>query len=65
MEIGINKLGFLLYAQENGGVCGAIVICKEGYMPAKDGIKIYLNGGSDFNIILNRVEKSGGKIKFN
>jgi len=34
----------------------------EGYVPTNNGVKIYLAGGSDLNIVLNRVENAGGKI---
>ena len=33
-----------------------------GYVPAKDGSKIYLNGGADLTTVLERVEKAGGKV---
>ncbi|MBK8955117.1 MAG: VOC family protein [Saprospiraceae bacterium] len=62
MEMGPNKMGFLLFDQENGGVGGAIVQGSKGYTPTKHGVKIYLNGGSDLNNVLNRVDAAGGKI---
>lgn len=55
------RMGFLLYDQENEGVGGAIVH-GEGCVPSDIGSKIYLNGGSDLNIVLNKVEKAGGKV---
>ena len=61
MEMGPNRMGFLLYDQSEG-IGGAIVKGEEGYTPTKTGIKIYLNGGSDLNLILNRVENAGGTI---
>jgi predicted enzyme related to lactoylglutathione lyase len=61
MEMGPVKMGFLLYDQQGGGV-GAALVKGEGCISSKDGVKLYLNGGSDLNTILNRVEKAGGKI---
>ena len=56
------QMGVLLYDQENGGIGGAI--CQgAGYKPAgTDGPKIYLNGGSDLNAVLNRVAGAGGLV---
>jgi uncharacterized protein len=61
MMMDTTRMGFLLYDQENGGVGGAIVH-GEGCIPNENGARIYLNGGSDLNIVLNRIEKAGGKI---
>jgi len=61
MEMGPYKMGFLPADQENGGVGGAI-LKGEGYEPSLQGARIYLNGGSDLTVVLNRVESAGGKI---
>jgi predicted enzyme related to lactoylglutathione lyase len=55
------RMGILLYDQQKQGIGGAIVK-GDGYVPSKQGAKVYLNGGSDLNIVLQRVEKAGGKI---
>jgi uncharacterized protein len=55
------KMGVLLYNQESGGIGGAIIE-GEGYTPAKNGTKVYLSAGKDLSVVLNRVEKAGGKI---
>src|SRR5688572_21017123 len=60
-QMGPQRMGFLLYDQENQGIGGAIVK-GEGYTPGKNGPKVYLNGGNDLNTVLNRVEKAGGKV---
>lgn len=60
MEMGPNRMGFLLYDQ--GGGIGAAIVSGDGYTPSKDGVKVYLNGGVDLDIILARVEKAGGKV---
>ncbi|KAA0992606.1 VOC family protein [Dyadobacter aurulentus] len=38
------------------------VIAGEGYNPSPDGAVIYLNGGSDLQVILDRVAASSGTI---
>ena len=53
------KMGF--FSHEQGQVGGA-VITGEGYLPAKDGAKLYLNGGTDLRTVLDRVEAAGGSI---
>ena len=58
-QMGPNLMGFLL--SEPDGVGGAI-IAGEGCSPSSEGILVYLNGGDDLNIVLNRVEKAGGRI---
>jgi predicted enzyme related to lactoylglutathione lyase len=60
MMMGPNRMGFLLFKQE-GGV-GAAIVKGEGYTPVKNGAKVYLNGGADLNIVLNRISKAGGKV---
>ncbi|GHN01260.1 hypothetical protein WSM22_27490 [Cytophagales bacterium WSM2-2] len=45
------------------GVGGALVFNKDFYKPSTtDGPLVYLNGNPDVQIVLNRVEKAGGKI---
>ncbi len=61
MEMGPVTMGMLLYDQNAGGVGGAICY-GDGYEPSDKGPKIYLNGGSDLNHVLNRVEGAGGSI---
>ncbi len=56
-----NRMGFLLYDQNNGGV-GAAIVQGTDYYVSNKGAKVYLNGGTDLNTVLNRVEKAGGKI---
>jgi predicted enzyme related to lactoylglutathione lyase len=40
-----------------------VIIKAEGYKPSADGVTIYLNGGDNLQVILDKVEKNGGKIK--
>ncbi|MBV1888489.1 MAG: VOC family protein [Urechidicola sp.] len=55
------KYGMFPYDMENGGVGGAIVEM-EGLNPSADGSTVYLNGGNDLDIVLNRVVDAGGNI---
>lgn len=62
-QFGPNRMGFLLFDRDNGGIGGAIVK-GENYVPSSDGARIYLAGGNDLSTVLNRVEGNGGKIVF-
>ncbi|MEO6611702.1 MAG: VOC family protein [Chitinophagaceae bacterium] len=61
MMMGAQQMGFLLFDQPGGGIGGAIVK-GEGYVPSNHGAKVYLNGGTDLNVVLNRVQNAGGKV---
>ena len=54
MEMGI-------FPYEEQMVTG-VIIKAEGYKPSSDGVTIYLNGGDNLQIILDKVEKNGGEI---
>ena len=58
--MGETTLGFLLV--EQGGIGGAIAM-GPGYEPSGSGTLVYLNGGEDLQIVLDRVEAAGGKIE--
>lgn len=55
------KYGVFAHDEDNNGVGGAIVEA-EGHHPTADGTTIYLNGGNDLSVALDKVETSGGKI---
>jgi uncharacterized protein len=55
------RMGFLLSDMQNGGIGGAIVH-GAGFTPSRNGSRVYLNGGADLSVVLNRVEGGGGKI---
>lgn len=59
--MGPARMGFLIYDRNKGGI-GVAIVQGPGYEPSGKGVKVYLNGGSDLNHVLNRVEKAGGKI---
>lgn len=55
------KYGMFPYDMENMGVGGAIVEMAE-MKPSTDGSTVYLNGGEDLNVALNKIEAAGGKV---
>ncbi|MCZ8215600.1 MAG: VOC family protein [Cyclobacteriaceae bacterium] len=59
MEMPEMQMGIFPY--EGQAVTG-IIIQAEGYRPSADGVTVYLNGGDNLQIILDKVEKNGGKI---
>lgn len=59
--MGAHRMGFLPMDPDSKGVGGAIVQ-GEGYTPSSLGTKVYLNGGENLNVVLDRVEIAGGKI---
>ena len=55
------EYGFFPHDQESMGVGGAIMRMDE-MNPSTDGSTVYLNGGDDLNIALNKVVDAGGKV---
>jgi len=55
------KYGMFEYDEDNNGIGGAIIE-GEGQNPTTDGATIYLNGGDNLNIALEKVEANGGKV---
>lgn len=55
------RMGFLPYEQAEHRVGGAICSSVH-HIPSKQGTTVYLNGGSDLNTVMNRIESAGGKI---
>ena len=53
------KMG--LFPTDGTNVSGAIVQ-GEDYSPSMDGVVAYLNGGSDLQIVLDKVQKNEGKV---
>lgn len=65
MQMGPLRMGMFPYDQEGTGIGGAL--CHgEGYTPAAHaGVKVYLNGGDDLNVVLQRVDAAGGSVVMN
>ncbi len=62
MLMGHLQMGFLLYDQAKGGIGGAIVKAARGYVPSHEGSKVYLNGGKNLSVVLDRVVAAGGQV---
>ncbi len=45
-----------------GQMVTGVILQAEGYKPSADGVTLYLNGGDDLQIVLDKVEKNSGKI---
>lgn len=66
LDIKIEKMDFSgmqmgLFPSE-GQMTFGVIIQGEDYKPSANGVTIYLNGGDNLQIILDKVEKKGGKI---
>ncbi len=59
MAMGKTTLGFFLV--EQGGIGGAIAF-GSGYEVSEVGALIYLNGGENLQVVLDRVEGAGGQV---
>jgi len=59
MEMPEMQMGILPYEEQ---MVTGVIIQAEGYKPSADGVNIYLNGGDNLQVILDKVEKNGGKI---
>ena len=59
VKIGAETIAF--FPVEESGIGGHISV-NEKIKPSADGPVLYLNGGDDPGNILDRVEKSGGKV---
>ena len=62
MNIG-DGLDMALFPSDQNGVGGTIIKNEEWYKPSEThGPLIYLNANPDLQVVLDRVEKAGGKI---
>lgn len=53
------QMGILPYERQ---MVTGVIIKAEGYKPSADGVTIYLNGGDNLQVILEKVEKNGGEV---
>jgi predicted enzyme related to lactoylglutathione lyase len=60
-EIDMGGVPMGLFPSDGSTVSGA-VIKGEDYRPSADGVIIYLNGGDNLQVVLDRVEANNGKI---
>ncbi len=59
MEMPGMEMGIFPY---EGQVVTGVIMKGEGYKPSADGVTIYLNGGDNLQVILDKVDKNGGEI---
>ena len=59
MEMPGMEMGIFPYKDQ---IVTGVIMKGEGFKPSADGVTIYLNAGTNLQIILDRVEKNGGKI---
>ncbi|MEP2671350.1 MAG: VOC family protein [Cyclobacteriaceae bacterium] len=59
----INGYSMAFFPAKRG--IGGAVVAGEGCTPNTTGPLVYLNGGKDLNIVLNRIEDAGGRIIMN
>jgi predicted enzyme related to lactoylglutathione lyase len=46
----------------DGQVVTGVILKGEGYTPSRNGVTIYLNGGDNLQIVLDKVGRNGGEI---
>ncbi len=61
MDVVTNNDNSMAFFPASGGIGGAIV-CSTSSIPSEKGPLLYLNGGEDLNLILNKVETAGGRV---
>jgi predicted enzyme related to lactoylglutathione lyase len=59
MDMPDMQMGILPYEKQ---IVTGVIIKADGYKPSTVGLTIYLNGGNNLQFILDKVEKSGGRI---
>ena len=59
MDMPEMEMGILPY---EGQMVTGVIIKAEGNNPSANGVTIYLNGGDNLQIILDKVDKNGGTI---
>lgn len=59
MDVEGMQMGILPY---EGQMVPGVIIKADGYKPSADGVTMYLNAGENLQVVLDRVEKNGGKI---
>lgn len=61
MDLG-TELKMTMFPVEEGGIGGAICEHKEYYKPSREGTLIYLSANPNLQVVLDKIEKNGGKI---
>lgn len=61
MTQNITDVNSMAFFPVTTGIGGAVIF-GPGSIPSDKGPLIYLNGGKDLNLVLNKVEEAGGRI---
>jgi predicted enzyme related to lactoylglutathione lyase len=61
MNMDDSRMGILPHDREGGGVGGAI-IQNDVLKPSSSGTMVYLDGGKDLAVILDRIPGAGGRV---
>jgi len=59
-DMGHIRMAF--FQHQPGAGTGGAVVAGDGCIPSQTGSKLYLNGGADLQVVLDRVETNGGTI---
>jgi predicted enzyme related to lactoylglutathione lyase len=59
-EIGVHKMSFFSH---EGEAVGEAIVEDPSMKPGSEGLMVYLNGGSDLNEVLGKVEAAGVELK--
>ncbi|MBT1705138.1 VOC family protein [Fulvivirgaceae bacterium PWU20] len=59
MDMPETEMGVFPYERQ---MVTGVIIKAEGYQPSANGVTLYLNGGDNLQVILDKVENNGGKI---
>lgn len=46
----------------NDGVTAGALVQGEGYTPSSEGVIVWLNGGDDLSVVMDRVQAAGGQV---
>jgi predicted enzyme related to lactoylglutathione lyase len=57
-----SDLKMTMFPVEEGGVGGALSEHKKFYTPSEKGTLVYISANPDLQVVLDRIEKAGGKI---
>ena len=55
-----NDQMFIFPAEE--GMVSGVLFQSDGFIPSKDGVRLYFDGDPDLGVFLNRIESAGGKV---
>lgn len=60
-EVAIDGIKMGLFPNDGKNVSGAVIKGTD-YKPSADGVVVYLNGGDDLQVVLNKVASNNGKV---